>query len=227
MKKFLLVGTVLLLAACGSSKSGVSVGTSGDKTPSTATGNSTETTSGGSGDTIPVKDLTDIPPECVKLLGDFLKTIEPTVSKVDWSKATLNQIQTLGDQFTQESDKFNAESAAKGCDKYDLQTSDQKTLQQLEALAKEVAPGTVGFIHFIGTFASSATETTVASAGGDCDSIIAQIEPYLKTGKTIKDLTIDEITKVSNLFSQIGTACPADKAAAFFQRADVQAFAGG
>lgn len=228
MKKILLVGTVLLMAACGSSKSGVSVSTSGDKASNTsAPGGGSGSTSDSTGDTIPVKSLSDIPPECISLLGDFLKQIEPIVSKVDWSKATVAQLEDLGNQFTDESDKFNTEAAAKGCDKYDLQTSDANTLKQLEALAKTVAPGTVGFIHFIGTFSAASTQTTVATAAGDCDSVIAQIEPYLKSGKTIKDLTIAEVTKVSNLFTQVGTSCPPDKANAFFLRADVQAFAGG
>ena len=232
MKKILLMATLLLVAACGSSKSGVSVGTSGDKASNTSASSggsgSTEATTASTetGDTISVKNLSDIPPECISLFSDFLKTIEPTVSKVDWSKATLNDLEALGTQFQEESDKFDADAASKGCDKYNLQTSDKDTLKQLEALAADVAPGTVGFIHFIGTFAASTTQTSVAAAG-DCKSVIAQIEPYLNTGKTIKDLTIDEVTKVSNLFTQIGTACSSEEAAAFFNRADVQAFASG
>jgi hypothetical protein len=174
-----------------------------------------------------VKDLGDIPPECLSLLGDFLKTIEPTVSKVDWSKATLNDLEALGNQFQEESDKFDTEAAAKGCDKYNLQTSDQNTMKQLEALAKEVAPGTVGFIHFIGTFASSNSTDNSVAATGDCKSVIAQIEPYLNTGKTIKDLSLADVSKVTNLFTQVGQACSSEEASAFFNRADVQAFAAG
>jgi len=91
-KTLVMLGTLLLLAACGSSGNGVSVSTSGDKVSNTSASGggsgSTEATTGdtASGDTISVKDLGDIPPECLSMIGDFLKTIEPMVSKVDWSK---------------------------------------------------------------------------------------------------------------------------------------------
>ena len=158
-----------------------------------------------------------MPEQCIKLFGQFMKQIEPIVSPIDWSKATLAQFETLGDQFQAESDAFDAQSTAAGCDKYDLQTTDPTTIKQLAALAATVAPGTVAFINFIGTLTASTTQTTLAAAGG-CDDVIAQIEPYLNTGKTIKDLTIAEVTKVYGLISQVATACPQDKATAFYQR---------
>ena len=222
---------VVTAASCGSSDNAVSVSTAGDKTATTTAAEggvaptSVSTDATGSADseaTIPVKNLSDMPDQCIKLFGEFLKKIEPIVSPIDWKTATMGQFESLGDQFQSESDALDAQSKAAGCDKYDLQTTDPTTIKQLAALAATVAPGTVGFINFLGTFTAS-TETTLAAAGG-CDDVIAQIEPYLNTGKTIKDLTIAEVTKVYGLISQVATACPQDQATAFYERADVQAF---
>ena len=49
-----------------------------------------------------------MPPKCIELLTTFLKKIEPTVSEIDWDKATLGDFETFGDQFKTESDAFDA-----------------------------------------------------------------------------------------------------------------------
>ena len=49
-------------------------------------------------------DFSDMPPKCIELLGTFLKKIEPTVSEIDWDKATLAEFEAFGDQFKTESD---------------------------------------------------------------------------------------------------------------------------
>ena len=231
MRKILIAAALLVAAGCGSSKNAVSVSTAGDQTANSVAaqdGDSTVATDTGSADTvetIPVKNLSDIPDECIKLYSQFLKQIEPIVSPVDWNKATMAQFESLGTQFQTESDALDAQTKASGCDKYSLQTSDPTIIKQLAALAATVAPGTVAFINFIGTF--SATTDTTPVAAGDCDTVIGQIEPFLNSGKTLKDLTVAEVTKFYGLLGQVATACPQDKATAFYDRADVQAFANG
>ena len=208
MKKFVLVGAIALLAACGSSKSGVS------NSPS------------GSGDTVSVADIGDMPPQCIELLSKYLKTIEPTVSKVDWSKATLAELEALGTQFQTESDTFDADSTSKGCDKYSITGSDDAQLKQVIKLAAAKAPGTVKFLTFISSL-SNASTSNAGAIPADCAGTIAAIEPYLGKGKTMKDLTVTEITQLGALMSGVGTNCTAEEAGAFYARADVQAFVSG
>ena len=142
MKKIILVGVFGLLAACGSSakESLPAAGADNTSAPAGTSGGgaSTETSLGGADDTITVGELSDMPPKCVELLGKFLKQIEPTVSKIDWDKATLADFEAFGDQFQAESDSFDKDTTAAGCDKYNLEGSDEKQIEQMAALAAAI-----------------------------------------------------------------------------------------
>ena len=93
----------------------------------------------------------------------------------------------------------------------------------MEALAQSEAPGTVGFIKFLNSLSSAATASG-GSVPADCDGTIAEIEPFIKGGGTMKDLTMTEVTRLGQLMTAIGTNCTSDEATAFFGRADVSAF---
>jgi hypothetical protein len=234
MKRLILVGAFALLAACGSSDNGVSVG-GGNTLPSAhsvSTGDSSGTigtsgdATGGSDDTITVTDFSDMPPKCIELLSTFLKAIEPVVSAVDWDKATLSDFESLGTQFQTESDTFDKNATAAGCDKYNLDASDEAQFQQMAALAKSVAPGTLGFINFLNSLSSSA-DATGGSIPADCDGVIAEIDPFIAAGGTMKDLTMVQVTRLGQLISAVSANCSADEATAFFGRADVTKFISG
>ena len=230
MKKIILVGAFALLAACGSSAKEGSPAAGADNTsPSAGTsggGASTETSISGTDDTITVNELSDMPPKCVELLGKFLKQIEPTVSKIDWDKATLADFEAFGDSFQAESDSFDKDTSAAGCDKYNLEGSDEKQFQQMEALAQSEAPGTVGFIKFLNSLTASASGSG-GSVPADCNGTIAEIEPFVKSGGTMKDLTMAEVTRLGQLMTAVQTNCTSDEATAFFARDDVSAFISG
>ena len=81
MKKIILVGAIALLAACGSTKNDVSVGTGAGNSTTGSSPAAGDATGNSSGDTITVDNFGDMPPKCIELLGGFLKKIEPTVSK--------------------------------------------------------------------------------------------------------------------------------------------------
>jgi len=233
MKKIILISAFALLAACGSSDNSASVGTEGNQaSASTAAGastddtaNATNATIAGSDDTITVDNFGDMPPKCIELLTTFLKKIEPTVSEIDWDTATLGDFESFGDQFKTESDAFDAQTQEAGCNKYNLNGSDEAQFEQMSALAAAEAPGTVGFIKFLGALSSAAT----ASAGdvpSTCADTIAAIEPTLAGGGTMKDLTMAEVTKLGQLMSAIGTNCTQEEASAFYARDDLKAFIG-
>jgi hypothetical protein len=217
MKRIILVGAIAVLAACGSTKNDAAVGAgSADTSPATSIAVSD--------DTIEVESVGQMPPKCIELFGKFLKEIEPTVSKIDWDKATLGDFNKLGEQFTTESDSFDAELTAAGCNKYSLTGSDDKQIEQMAALAAIAAPGTVGFIKFLGSLSASAT--AAGSIPTDCAGTIAAIEPFLAGGKTMQDLTVAQVTQLGPLMTGISTNCSADEASAFFARTDVTAFVG-
>jgi len=234
MKKLILVGTFALLAACGSSSNGVSVGTQPDAASETTaaaaavttapadSGDSTATTAAGSSDTINVNDFSEMPPKCIELLGKFLKKIEPKVSQIDWDKATVAEFEDFSTQFQADSDSFDAESSAAGCDKYNLTGSDEKTFEQMAALAGTEAPGTLGFINFLKSLSTS--DTAAADVPTDCNATIDAIEPFLAKGETMKDLTIAEVTRLGQLMTAVSNNCTSDEATAFFSRDDVTKF---
>jgi hypothetical protein len=227
MKRIILVSAIALLAACGSSDNGASVSTDGDQAAATAAPDATgdDASNGSTEDTITVDNFGDMPPQCIELLSAFLKKIEPTVSAIDWDKATLGSFEEFGDQFKTESDAFDAETAAAGCNKYNLNGSDEKQFEQMSELAAAEAPGTLGFIKFLGALSTAATE----SAGDlptDCAGTIAAIEPFLANGGTMKDLTMAEVTRLGQLMPAIGTNCTEEEAAAFYGREDLTAFIG-
>lgn len=224
MKKIVLMGAFALLTACGSS-SGVSISKSTTPAGGTASAAGSGTTAA-PGDTISVKNFGDMPPQCIKLLSTFLKQIEPIVSKVDWTKATLADFEALGTQFTDESKTFDTQSSTAGCDKYNVTGSDAEQLKQVIALAVKDAPGTVKFLTYMGALSASSAGAG-ASVPSDCAGTIAAIEPFLGKGKTMKDLTMADITKLGSLMSAVGTNCTSAESSAFYQRADVKAFISG
>lgn len=214
MKRIILVSAFAVLAACGSTKSDVSGGTATDQT------------SAGSEDTTNVDSLADMPPKCFELFTSFLKKIEPEASKIDWEKATLADFEAFGEQFQADSDAFDAQSTAAGCDKYNLDASDKKIFEQIVKVAAAEAPGTLGFLQFLGALSTDSTASS-GSIPADCAGTIAAIEPFLADGKSMKDLTIVEVSRLGNLMTGVSTNCTADEAAAFYARADVTTFIGG
>lgn len=228
MKKIILVGAFAMLAACGSSGNGVSVG-AGDTSASensNVAGAEIEPTGTGSDDTITVSDLGDMPPKCIDLFSKFLKKIEPTVSKIDWDKATLADFTAFGDTFQAETESFDKDTTAAGCDKYNLEGSDQKQFEQLKALAKSEAPGTVAFLEYLNTL----TDTSASSGDSlpaDCAGTLAEIQTFVSAGGTMQDLAIADVSRVGQLITAVGTNCTGDEGTAFFEHDDVKTFLGG
>jgi hypothetical protein len=236
MKKIILVSALALLAACGSSKDTAS-GNTTSKTPTAATattGVSTDATTVDVGanaapteDTIKVDNISDIPPACVELFTDFLKQIEPDVSKIDWAKATPTQFQTVGESFSKAETAMNSQMTATGCDKYDLNATDEQSAAQLIKIAEDTAPGTVGFLKFIQTLSTATTTSPAGSATGTCEETIAQIEAFIGDGTPLKDRPVAETVQLTPLLSALTTQCTAEEATAFYNREDVTAFLDG
>jgi hypothetical protein len=244
-KMFLISAFALLVAACGGSDNDVAVGDATGETSASVENSTVDDSSASSAgsvesstaddsstgsveesdDTISVDDFGDMPPKCIELLATFLKQIEPTVSAIDWDKATLGEFEEFSKQFEAESDSFDSQTAAAGCDKYNLTGSDEQQFEQMAELAAAEAPGALGFITFLRSLSESQT-AAAASIPSDCAGTIAAIEPYLARG-SMRDLTVGEVGLVGQLMGAVGSNCTAEEASAFYDRDDVAAFTGG
>jgi hypothetical protein len=214
VKRIIAIGALALVAGCGGTNGGVSVGT--DATATTAADVS-------SADTVTVENFDDMPAQCIDLLTEFLKKIEPTVVDIKWDEVTVADFNAFGQQFKAESDSFDTRTAAAGCDKYNLSGSDGVQFQQMTELAAVEAPGTIEFLTFLSSLSSDAT-ATAASIPTDCAGTIAAIEPFLGEGKSVKDVTMTQLTVVGQLMSAVQTNCSEEDASAFYARDDVTAF---
>jgi hypothetical protein len=240
VKRIILLGALALLTACGSTTNKAATGNTSSKasTPALAATGTASAATSASGDTKPtadskptddtvtINDVSEMPPQCVKLIGSFLKQIEPQVSKIDWKQATAKEIQSLGDSFTKQSDDFDAQITAAGCDKFNLAGSNKQVFNQMAKIAAAEAPGTLGFLDFISSVGDTSTASAV-SIPADCAGVIAALEPIIAKGGTMQDLPFAELSQISPLFAAVGSKCSSDEAAAFFARDDVKTFVGG
>ena len=104
-------------------------------------------------DVVIVDDVSELPPECVDLLADFLKLIEPAVSDIDWDTATLGDFQAISDELEGQFEEMDARELELGCDNYDL-SSDQASMEAAIAIAEEEAPGAVGWLEFVASLSA-------------------------------------------------------------------------
>ncbi len=212
MKKAIVISAIALLAACGSTTSDVSVGSTGSAVDATD-------------DTITVDDFGDMPQECIDLLGSFLSKIEPKVSSIDWDEATLADFEAFTKEFEADSNSFDAEISAAGCNRYSLTGSDDRQFEQMADLAAAEAPGTLGFLQFLNSLAGSATDTG-ESIPSDCAGTIAAVEQFLARGETMQDLTMAEVTRLGQLMTGVSDNCSAEESSAFYAREDLTTYLG-
>ena len=177
--------------------------------------------SGEDDDVVIVDDVSDLPPECVDLLADFLKLIEPAVSDVDWDTATLGDFQAISDELEGQFEEMDARELELGCDNYDL-SSDQAAMDAAIAIAEEEAPGAVGWLEFVATL--SADMSTEADPSLDCESAIAYIDGLIAEGATMIDVPFSEVSRITQAMGVITTDCTPEQADEFLAREDVTDF---
>ena len=166
-----------------------------------------------------------MPQECIDLLGSFLRKIEPNVSTVDWDKATLADFEAFTQEIEADSNSFDAEISAAGCNRYSLTGSDDRQFEQMAELAAAEAPGTVEYLQFLNSLAGSATATG-ESIPSDCAGTIAAVEEFLARGGSMQDLTMPEVTRLGQLMTGVSDSCAAEESSAFFAREDLTTYLG-
>ncbi len=237
MKRMIgLIAGVLALSACGSANDEAASSTSADvntaasteSTPATTTTSTikpTATTTTAAvpttdaaavtepaDDTIVVNNLSEMPSECVALMSEFLILIEPTVSVIDWTSATMGDFQDLADGLQPEFTRLDERESAAGCDQYDFADDDASSAAILEVAAED-APGTVGWLTAIDQLVP--TDSTSGDGPADCDGAIAYIQALIDQQLTMMDVRLSDYSTVMQTIGVISSECPSAKADGF------------
>ena len=153
-----------------------------------------------------VASLDDMPAECLQAFTDFLQAIEPYVEDVDFANTTGTELEALTTEMEPISDSFEAEVA--NCP--DLDVSDADSIAAMQELAEREAPGTAAYFAWLASFLANVDDGG-SSVSGDCETDIAALQAFVDRGGTMADLTMDELTEVSNLMVAAGTECAPER----------------
>lgn len=262
------LAAVLLVAACGSDDEGAGDESSVDAEQAEDDRGDTETTAepaeddGGDdgaevtpppvdeaadddGDTIVIDDFDDIPGECVDLMAEFLRDIEGEVSVVDWETATIDDLEAMGDMLDVASGDFEARLTETGCDRYDIGTDDDQSLEFAMEVAEREAPGAVGWLEFVASI--SALGDTVDDATGidedgggetgsagpdgdlptDCEGTKSYLLDQAEEYGTIQNVPVSEFPNLMMAVQNLTVQCTLADAAAFSEDPTITAFLDG
>ena len=195
----------------------------------------------GDGDVVEVDDIEDIPEECRELMGDVLERMEPLVEDVDWENADLSQLETLGEDLDAEFAEMEAEMDDAGCNDFEL--ADDTSMEPLIEIAEDRAPGTVAYLEFIQRLQEDFSEVTIPDvtvpegddgegedAGDvpqDCQGAIDYVRGLMDEHDSMMEMSLSELTGVSNATTVISSQCTVDEMNSFFSDPEVSAWMSG
>lgn len=180
---------------------------------------------GGDDEPATITSFDQIPQECLDLTADFLRAIEPIVEPIDWENATMTDFESVSGAFEAEAEAYDLEST-EACDSIDLEDEGMTVMVEF---ARDVAPGTVGFLEFLDQLQSAAlgiqpTSDDEPPAFADCDGAISFIEELIASNETIDDVPLDDMLQVTNIADVI-MSCTIEQLE-FFESPEVTAFFG-
>jgi len=221
MRRIVLLLFVVLWA-CGGPPAGTTQGDGAAVT--TTTGADVATT------TIPAATTTtegetvafgDIPQECLDLFADYLRTVEPIVQDVSWDEVQATELEALMAPLEEPTKAFDTQAQESGCDEVNVEGNTEGDTEAMLAFAQAEAPGTVGYLNFIFSFAGLGGENQVS---GDCETDIAAVQAVVDQGKKVSELSMVELGPVTALLAAIQTECAPARFEEFFSKPDVQEF---
>jgi hypothetical protein len=207
-RSIVLVLALFLFAACG----GASSGGSTTAPPDVVTTGGADTTAPSADTTAPSEDdpgvasLDDMPAECIEAFSNFLQAIEPFIQDIDFENSTGAELEAVFAEIEPISDSFEAETA--NCPELDM--SNEESVAAMQAMAERDAPGTAGYFAWLASFMANVDDGG-ASVSGDCETDIATLQAFVDRGGTMADLTMSELTEVSNLMVAAGTECTPER----------------
>jgi hypothetical protein len=204
----------------------------GDTTGSTVAGD--VTTTAGETTTAPEEETTttsddgsgvgfdDMPAECVDALVGFLQAIEPALEGIDFSSATAGDLEALGTDLEAVGEEYS--DTLENLDCPDPGGSDEEAFAAMIEIAEREAPGTVGYLEWIRSFAEAAD--SAGETSGDCETDIAAFEVIVDEKGSMSNLTMEEVVEVGGLMTSISTVCSPERAEEFLSQQKVTDFLG-
>ncbi len=174
-----------------------------------------------------IRSISDMPSACQDAMAEWLRTIEPVVSPVDWDGATMADFEEIALEFETMSDEFEAAISDAGCD--DLNFVDDSEDDILIDFARSEAPGAVGFLEFLnqmrlgvqpdddGTLATGDIET--------CQDAIDFLQGLMDDYDSISTVPAAELLKVPAISALFASCTP--EQLEFFDNADLEEFMDG
>lgn len=195
---------------------------------------------GGDGDDpVMVDSLDDVPQQCKDLMAEFLQSIEPVVSPIDWDNASLADFEQVATEFEAQAEAF--EAATEADDDCNIEVEEADDFDLIVEFAGDVAPGTVQFLEFVSGFMSAVApddaggddagdDGETAMPGGDaafedCDGAIAYIEELMGEYGSMMEMPVDDIMALSEI-GMVMMSCTPEQLE-FFNSPDVEAFFDG
>ncbi|HLF60884.1 MAG TPA: hypothetical protein VI980_06885 [Acidimicrobiia bacterium] len=215
-----LVMIALVIAACGGEGGTTTVPGDGTTSGGADATNPPEQTTAPADDPGTITDINDAPPECIEAFKAYLQALEPYVQDIDFENATLTDLEPLFAELEPISSDF--EDVTANCP--ELDATDEESLALMREFAEREVPGTAGYFAWI---EESFAAVDAAAPSGDCETDIAAAQVYVDKGGTISDLTLAEITAVSNLMSAIGTECSLARYQEWLTQEDVATWSSG
>lgn len=217
----------LALVACGGDGgTGTTVAgevtTTGVGDPTTTPPDATTTTAADDDDRGTVS-LDDMPAECVDALVGYLQAIEPVVENADFESATADDLEALGTEMEAVSTEYSNQIEELDCPDLE-EADDEEALDAVIALAEREAPGTVGYLEWIQSFASAADSF---EASGDCETDIAALQTIIDENPSMADLPMGQVVEVGGLVASISTVCSPERAEEFLSQPAVTDFLEG
>lgn len=180
----------------------------------------------GDGETIFVNSFDEMPGECVSMLEDFLREVEPIVSAIDWETASSADLQALFEDNADLFGGFDEEMASTECDRYEFE-DDTETTAQMIPIAEEVAPGAVAWLTVMDQIVNTAGGgEPAAGAPATCDEAIAAIDAAIAAGKQLSNVPIAEMGTLTAALTVLAEDCTPEQLNAFYSREDVAEFLG-
>lgn len=221
MRQFGIVLLVLVWACGGGSTDTTAAGTAETTTTAVAEATTTEAET----ETVSVSE---IPAACMEAFVDYLRTIEPVVEGFT-ADSSLEEFEAVSEELQPANETLEAANEANGCNNLNVSLDDEDSRRLLLELAEDEAPGTVGYLESILSFAGQFEGGGGGGSAvtGDCEKDIDAFMVWVDGDKNIQQLTIGEVTEVSALLAAIQTECPIDRWTALFEQADVAEFMSG
>ena len=172
-----------------------------------------------------ITSFDQIPQECLDLTAEFLRTIEPLVSPIDWENGSMSDFESVAPAFEAEASAFDARSA-EACASIDL--ADDGLSVMIDFAADE-APGTVDFLIFLdslqnATLGIEPSTDDAPQAFETCAEAIVFIEELVNEYPTITDVPMVDMLQVANIGAIFMSCTPEEQE--FFENPEVNAFFG-